>query len=102
VLCTEETLPGVVLSPEKNFQWQFSCAEKKNSTLSITPTPPTKRLYDKASGMPIERWQNRCEAAWPFPLSLSPLHATHTPGAATGLAIPVHCKLYLLQREHKF
>lgn len=79
VVCAEEILPGVVLSSEKNFQWQFSFAGKNNSMLSITPTPPTKRLHDKPSGMAhreVGKLLSSCLALPPLPQPLP--RCTHT------------------------
>lgn len=51
MVSAEEILPQAVLSSGKSFQWQFLFAGKKNSVLSITPTPPTKRFHEKPSAM---------------------------------------------------
>lgn len=77
VFCTEEILPGVVLNSEKNFQWQFLCAGKKDSMLLITPTFPTKRLHDKPSGMAhrkVEKLLPSCLGPPPSPSAPSTPH----------------------------
>lgn len=73
VVCAEDILPAVVLSSEKNFQWQFSLAGKKNSMLLITPSPPTKRLHDKPSAKAhreVGKLLSGCLALPPLPQPL--------------------------------